>query len=147
MADEGRWNRHALDELSEMTRQRLEHCDIYVAARTEHRANVRHIIMLAHQTFRMQVHNGDGVAAMRQYEAAFDHEKHRYAHQIRALQATIRHFLFASEEVFLAFPWHWMPLGVRQAYEHEVAAQGTLLFTFAEWHHTDNGLEWPFPMH
>ena len=45
MADEGRWNQHAQDQLSEMTRQRLQDYDIYIAASTEHRATIRRIIM------------------------------------------------------------------------------------------------------
>ena len=67
MAAEGRWNRHALDQVSEMTRQRLEDCDIYIAASTEHRANIGRIIMSAQQTFRMRVHNREGVEEMRLY--------------------------------------------------------------------------------
>jgi len=146
MADEGRWNRHAQDQLSEMARQRLEDCDIYIAASTEHRATIRRIIMSAQQTSWMRVHHGQGIEEMRLYQAAFDHEMHRYAVQNRAHQATIRHFLFASEQFFRGFLWHRMPLGVRQAYEHEVAAQGAFVHTLAQRYRTDSQLEWPFPV-
>jgi len=146
MADEGRWIRHALDQLSEMTRQRLQDCDIYIAASTEHRATIRRIIMSAQQTFRMRVHNGEGVEEMRLHKAAFDHAMHGYRVQNRAHQVSIQHFLFASEEVFRGFLWHRMPLGVRQAYEHEVAAQGAFIYTLAQRHCADMDLEWPFPV-
>jgi len=146
MADEVMLNRRAEDLLSEMTRQRLHAFDIYIATSNEHRAVIRRIILAAQQAFGLCDNRAEGIRAIMAYKANFDHEMQRYKRQNRFDQANVSQFLLDSERVFDAFHWSGMPLGTRQAYEHEVDAQHTFVYTLAQRHYTDIELEWPFPM-